>query len=512
MRLVIWGREWGVSEGQFEKTFAPGTAQEGLRGLAEMILTQLYQTVMDLNKLQDKYGLREEAPGSVDKEAYKHNANPKTLLARSADKPSAPSGVRLRAKWVITDKDKFTVFLEDLQFYNDKLEKLFPPGRNLQRAWTNELLENAQQDLSKLDLLEAASKPLYPGLSSMAQLKQLRINLDAKEPNKKILSSSTLKIRRDQLVIDANETNGALRSRAVYQQPSSKMHNEIYHEDVDVFVEWTSFEATADIEERCQIYNKVDSLARMLHASSNRHPDLHTLDCLGYVDDTSNGRYGMVYLIPLESENNSTLQNLSTLIISTPAPDLDVRFRLAHTIAVALWSCHSLDWLHKTLCPRNILFFDGHNISEASGSSLSQPYLAGFDSSRPDHLEEMSIAPKNLMGEELYRHPSSLGTQREKYRKAFDVYSLGLLLLEIGMWKGLQEYLKGRTSKYSPAAFRDKLIQGLVPALGSKAGSRYRTIVHRCLSYEDTDQAPKKGLSAHQMMESVVQGLESLNV
>ncbi|RSM16588.1 hypothetical protein CEP52_000071 [Fusarium oligoseptatum] len=92
----------------------------------------------------------------------------------------------------------------------------------------------------------------------------------------------------------------------------------------------------------------------MMHSASECHPDLHSIDCVGYVDDSSHSRYGLVYKAP--SPSFSTLHEL----IASPdlkTPDLDDRVRLAHTLAVALWSLHSLDWLHKSLCSANILFF-----------------------------------------------------------------------------------------------------------------------------------------------------------
>ncbi len=48
MRLKVWGREWGVMEGKLEEhlLMRSGAQHEGLKTLAEMILTQLYQTVM----------------------------------------------------------------------------------------------------------------------------------------------------------------------------------------------------------------------------------------------------------------------------------------------------------------------------------------------------------------------------------------------------------------------------------------------------------------------------------
>ena len=572
MRLAVWGREWGVAEGKFEERLSrPNTANDGLKSLAEMILKELYRTIMDLNKLQDKYGLREETPGSVDKEAYKSSADPSSMIKASVGKVGG-AGMKLRAKWVIQDKEKFGVFLDDLSFYNDRLDKLFPPARvaSLQRTWASEMLQSAEQDLEKLNILEAASQPHYPGLSAFAELKKLRINLDAKEPNKKILSSSELKIPKWRIQYQQNDIRDVSRCHATYQKPIDTLRGESVSEDVDVFVEWTHFDPAMAMDERLSIYQKVDNLARMLHSSSNKHPDLHTLDCLGYVEDTKKCCYGMVYWGPPAT----SIQSLSTLLSSAPSPDLDIRFKLAHTISIALWSCHSLDWLHKSLCPNNILFFGqphGQNqpgasapgtprpellrrvsskdsnggVGTPSDSSagaaaaavtnnpeiLSKAYLAGFDSSRPDHVEEMSIASRNLAGEDLYRHPASLGPHRRQYRKAFDIYSLGLLLLEIGLWKGLEMFHRGKYSKYTPEAFRAKIINSLVPTLGAKVGSSYKLVVQRCLCYEDPEltavrekedsmmdtQSQEKtdesvSATPHQMLEWAVQTLENLQV
>lgn len=377
----------------------------------------------------------------------------------------------------------------------------------------------------------------------------------------------------------------------------------------------------------------------MLHSSSNRHPDLHTPDCLGYVDDTSNSRYGLVYVLPSSPSLPShsltatpsappeanppqakTMTSLATLISSdAPTPDLDVRFRLARTLAVALWSCHSLDWLHKSLCPANVLFFSSSSSSSSSSSTaaasttnggdkastsaraLSTPYLAGFESSRPEHLDEMSVAPPSfsalaltrstsssasvptltpspsqsdtalapdappttpqathprtttLATALLYRHPSSQGLHRAPFRKAFDIYALGLVLLEIGLWRCSVETVAsgisgsstssrrasaGRARNMTPAMLRERVVAGLVPALGARVGGTYRNVVAACIAYgggvgvkgvdaaeenregegEDVDafwdekERKVRRCSPHAMMEWVVQSLEGLHV
>lgn len=260
MRLAIWGREWGVADGTFEQTFAAGAPNAELRSVAELILTQLYETVVDLNRLQARYGLKEESPGAVDRDAYRQAATDvKKLLARGR----ADGGLRLKARWVIGDRDKFADFLGDLQFFNDRLERLFPPARLglLQRNWTAALLEGARRDTGALQTLRDASSPNYPALGTFAELKTLRVNLDAQAASGKILSSSELKLPRARLTVDAADAAVAAslppphRSRAVYQKPLDKiLADGRAHEDVQVFVEWTSFDSGCDFEQRCNIY------------------------------------------------------------------------------------------------------------------------------------------------------------------------------------------------------------------------------------------------------------------
>ncbi|TAQ88527.1 hypothetical protein B7494_g3143 [Chlorociboria aeruginascens] len=499
MRLLVWGREWGVVEGRLEAHLQAESAagNERMRQLATQILTQLYQTITDFNKLQDRYGLREEPTSPLNEKAAAQNRG---------ESPGVTSRLRnelhLRAKWVIADKEKFTVLLRDLKDYNDGLEQLFPASRlaTLQRTWTNELLQDAHRDIGKLSLLENASSGVYPQLNASASLKQLRINLDTKS-NASFKPTVSLKVPRAMLSISGND---ARRGEGMYQNPGTFRKE-------DVIIEWVEYDRE-DPDARFNHIRRIDDLARMIHSASDRHPDLHTIDCLGYTDDTSTSRYGLIYKAPQASSST-----LNTLISSNDlrTPDLGDRFKLAHTLAVALWSLHSLDWLHKSVCSMNILFFpSAFSSPETKPTTMAalipdilNPCLLGFDASRPDDMSEMSVASNNTTVFDLHRHPDSLnGMSRKPYCKSFDIYSLGLVLLEIGLWKTLQTYHK---SHYSVERFRDKVvIQNLVPNLSSKTGRLYKEVVECCLCAKDD----LTGQEAGQLMEYVVGSLESLRV
>lgn len=525
MRLLVWGREWGVEEGKLEKYLGEESkaGNERLRGLAIQVLSELYKTITDLDKLKGRYGLRDadnatpqQEKGALEGKGGNGNGNGNN---KTKDKPAPgeawkenfkdksfaerfKSELHLRAKWVIADKDKFHFFLQDLKDYNDGLEQLFPPSRlaTLHRTWQNELLQGAQRDLAKLGLLESASNGVYPQLTTSANLKQLRINLDSK-PTANFKPTFALKIQRPLLEVTDKETR---RSLAAYNSLSGERGK-------NVVIEWVDYDKE-DLEGRFQHIRRIDDLARMVHSASARHPDLHTIDCLGYTDDTVQSRFGVVYDSPAPS-----FSTLYSIIASNDyrTPDLGDRFKLAHSLAVGLWSFHSLDWLHKSVCSHNILFFPSAISDSASKPTvaaalvpdISSPFLLGFDSSRPDQVVEMSVASRNPSSLDLHRHPSSLeGIDRKPYCKGFDIYSLGLVMLEIGLWKILQAYYKPH---YSAQRFRDRVVVGLlVPGLGSKTGSVYRQVVERCLDAKDD----MSGIECHQLMEWVVGTLESLRV
>jgi hypothetical protein len=260
------------------------------------------------------------------------------------------------------------------------------------------------------------------------------------------------------------------------------------------------------LEERLTHLRRMDDLARMMHSASDRHPDLHGIDCLGYTDDTERSRYGLVYKAPRPS-----FSSLHALIASGGAlktPDLDDRVALASTLAVALWSLHSLDWLHKSLCASNVLFFPSATDASADRSvhvpDIANPRLVGFDASRPDLDTALSVVPRNPSIAHLHRHPSSL--RGLPHCKAYDIYSLGLVLLEIGLWKVLQSYHKPH---YSAERWRDRVVLPvLVPGLGSKVGKRYREVVEMCLGVEEGMTSSEAG----KLMESVVAKLESIRL
>ncbi|KAK8035881.1 hypothetical protein PG991_001954 [Apiospora marii] len=547
MRLVVWGRAWGVAEGKLEAhlldayggggsdntaTTAPkvtttgplggkGEGQAGvmMRSLAVQILSELHRTITDGQRLRERYGLvdEDEKGGSSNGSSKKGSAaaGKEALVKRASDsgKKEGSNGgewswrkeFSIRARWVVGD-------------YNDGLEQLFPASRipAIQRTWVASLLQSARRDVDQLRLLEHASDAVYPRLHASAGLKRLRINLD-NEPHGPAAFRPTFAFRVARPALTVSDRDPK-RSEGLHQPNDDKDLKSSANAN-NVLIEWVDYDPQ-DLDEKFVHLRRLDQLARMMNTATLRHPDLHTIDCLGYTDDIAKNRYGLVYKAP-----QPTHATLHALITSPDlkTPDLDARVRLARTLAVALWSLHALDWLHKSLCAHNILFFPSPATAAATRPTasaavvpdISAPYLVGFDAARPDLDIDMSVATtKNHPGPsilaDLHRHPSSLSgglaAARRPYCKSYDIYSLGLVLLEIGLWKPLQTYYKPH---YSAERWRDRVVLPvLVPGLGNRTGRVYREVVERCLTAPDDIGGDEAGL----LMEGVVAALESIHV
>ena len=105
---------------------------------------------------------------------------------------------------------------------------------------------------------------------------------------------------------------------------------------------------------------------------------------------------------------------------------------------------HSVNWLHKGLRSDNILFFNVMSQSDRESINLDygSPTLSGFDYARPDLPEATSEPFTHNIEHDLYRHPRMLGHASSRSRKSDDIYSLGVMLVEIAYWQQIEDIMQ----------------------------------------------------------------------
>ncbi len=127
----------------------------------------------------------------------------------------------------------------------------------------------------------------------------------------------------------------------------------------------------------------------------------------------------------------------------------------------------------------------------AALSCSKPPYLTGFEYARPARIGEATKATPVSPAWEIYRHPNIQGADaetRQYYRKTFDIYSLGVVLLEIALWKSIDEIVGitdiENASPKMTFGVRETLLKGEVDVLKDlKAcvSEKYTEAVRACL-------------------------------
>lgn len=235
-------------------------------------------------------------------------------------------------------------------------------------------------------------------------------------------------------------------------------------------------ESWADERIGTELRRRLTSVVGLLHAKGAAQIP-GSLYCKGIFHDPSDRSFGVVYGLPSSFSRAITLHGL--LAKSSYRPPLEYRFRLAFDICQCIYTFHKVGWLHRNLHSMNILFFPPEGAENAKWAK--EPRIFGFAGSRENRLDSFTHGPDVDRQLRNYQHPEYL-THRERYRGEFDYYSVGMLLLEIGLWSPLSEITESdRFQNISDEQFRREVIATRVTRLGVAMGTRYMEATRTCL-------------------------------
>jgi hypothetical protein len=473
----------------FKRTFfhpehglmVPGKVDTFIAETVEGLLVQMRKTLAEYEIMAAKYGL-------VDDEYIIEPEKPKeqeSLLERAKSK--AQSLKRKGYDWSLFDKKKLYRILEAYTKWSEDL-------RNLMQHMSQDTLAN----LAERDHQGLKSSGLEPVMKR-------RMLAETKAPaDYRCLTGR---------VTDEGKSAGEFKVGKWFPPGSGE-------EEKNVIVEYHEYESMLkqqDLEEDEieELKEPIRNLAWLLQnttfsSTSSEfldQPKIYALECLGFIDQPTEERSVFLYKLPSMAAAPTSLTTLHAFINAIDStnkrpvkrPSLNDRFSMAHSLALTISNVHASAWVHKNIWSRGILLFletptgvttSGlyeHRLSAPSNGNKIVSYLSDWGYARSvkqgtDMRSDFEIEPN------FYRHPSRQGRPTQQFSPLHDIYALGVVLLEIGLWVTLSRLMEAkiRDAKSSgklprPKKITEDLMMLAMQGLPKEMGAGYTRAVIACL-------------------------------
>lgn len=284
-------------------------------------------------------------------------------------------------------------------------------------------------------------------------------------------------------------------------------------DEIQVWIEWRYYEEllvedSDDDNENNHpspppfVAQRISRLARLL-SDREKPAEFLVPECIGYVQDEENSRFGFVFksLSPASGTDGYHHRPITLLGLlsstTTQKPSLTARVHIARMVATSIWYLHATNWLHKSLRSENIVFERGSATVTGVDLRNEKPFICGFDYSRPANIGEETERPVENLLHDMYRHPKvQFDVPREGrsgFNKLHDIYSLGVVLYEIAVWKPITKALGVDGAGAIKASMAKSVHSRLLAAdsialLESQAGDAVASAVRLCLDGSLIDQ------------------------
>ena len=496
------------------------------------VLTEIRTSMEDLAEINGKYiELNPEMDASTEKSAIEldlleefshitlsfdkkggHRRYPRGLnsIARGASMASNIARNPKRLQWIAFDKNAFLKLLGRLTEFNDHLYELMHghQARELELATQKSYLEMVQMRASVEELKHLVTAAMLlqehdsgefssapnrrrneKALASLAEFKRLNTTFDelpCQQSEAREQSTAYSQLTYSQVLYD--EKNASTLSVDGRIHVEGKLYPGDGTEQC-VWIEWKPYNTKYSRRLKKHIplpenFKRVKELVSLLESDKLRQ--FCAPQCLGFFDDRDDvkdsqhdARFGLVFQKP---EHSSLPVSLRQMICKGPKASLTDRVSLAHKISTCVLYLHAVNWLHKGLRSDSVVFF-------RDGSRLDTPYITGFEYARPDRDGETTTGGVEVNDYVmLYVHPNYQGSNAKgTYRKTFDIYSLGIILLEIAYWKRIEHIMGVDMNEATPVqlkGIRDRLLlpdSEHLAHVRADLGNRYHAAVRSCI-------------------------------
>ena len=440
--------------------------------MVRAVLNELHDLLLDTEKLKSRYKLdlvpppadmaQEdnilEAPplkgalGNTISDQLRYNIMYDAKLIKSKTK------LPRRLWWAAVDKQRFSALIDTVRGFITELWNLQDLIRQddmsrdvgLMLSHVIRLNNRVDQIMPLQEALQrssttAVSSEVFEGDSGFASAAELRL-LNLRMSEEPDMSKIAVSQEEGEDSIDSKpDLNLDLESLLHFEPLKGNFDMGVaQYQKRPVFVEWKGLPSHS----QGKIMARVHDLVILLH--SPKHSEFRSLECIGLGLDSDAARVAFVYQFPLGQTFHSGLEPLqqfanppeSLRSLFRTNPSITDRVRLALQVTQSLKWFHTSGWLHKNLRSENILFPTSDGFQSLKTDQLEHPILIGFAFSRQDSPSQISEQPSSDPERDIYRHPEAMGEPSESFTALKDIYSLGIILLEIGEWRSLKSLVK----------------------------------------------------------------------
>jgi hypothetical protein len=478
-RLIAWGVEWSDSAAASQGDIEESVARAGVTETVTSVLNTIKDIYEEAERLQT---------GTSNVKVGSSLANEK-VASRTND-----------GLWAASERARYEDLIKDLTESIDILYDLSRSRKGIQQSSLSSQPESTQ----------AASSPFYSDYNASETTL-----VHPLPPSISFRSGLPPKVEFSDVILPEDEpppyeTPNSLRIRTIgrlrqYRSSTNPWKTDGSKSiDTPILVEYACFDPAYSVT---GVSPPLNRLEEYLSAIGRLQSDLNRLGifhCIGYFEDLQHSRYGIIYELPQfvysgpvdAHKPNPLLQPLtllqllkttSTKIPGIAAPPLEDRFSLSLRLTQTFSKLHEDSLVHKDLNSNNILLFKKNKpVGQSSGNypvdyALRQPRVCSFDLFSEFNIDTES--PQSSFN--IYRHPNdprSAGDYKAPYMPQFDMYSLGLILLEIGLWLPLGDLFK---TKYTISDFKNRIDDVWIRKLAGKCGTAYMQAVRDCFSAAD---------------------------
>ena len=487
-RFIAWGLDWEDSNGDQSEDIDSSLDRAGLSDLVASIISTTQTLIDEADRIQ-----------------------PQSRSHLTGVYPMEKSGISLHSDpWTTTKSTRLEDILRDITVSIDTLCDL-SRSRQCIPKFSHSKDETSSRNLTTANkasphVMSSISKSLETKDSSLVQSQPSSNSFRYIDPNDliyptRVQQPTATPPSYDSTAIDpGNRIFALLRSSDALEKISPSSGQTF---DRPVLVDYYSEADTNPKNGSLPSLQRLEDLVLSLQGLDQAFENIYTgsLKILGWFADPHDSKYAFVYEIPQPylskvpfspgalNPPQSLLSYLqhSGVTDTFNVPCLEDRFRLALNLVSNLLHIHAKGLTHRNINSNNVVFVSE---SPAQGAEsrpwkdgvIRKPFLVSWDQCTED---TPILEPETLISN-IYRPPGIERGQRSKYRPVHDIYSLGLILFEIGMWIPLNKLWK---TKYARSDFKARLQAIYAKKLAAKCGTAYMNAVEYCLQAADEDYA-----------------------